>query len=254
MNQFLRSFLKVFLTIFLVVSLLSFVLSLSFYQFTSYDNLQPRFTSFIDQQIAQEVSQTNPDDMNYLLDTVIENCSGNREINFPIDAQSLINLNSMKINCSEINNRTTVAQMMGIASKSIFNSLYYKEYTCSFPNCVKDISQNPENLSVMVSKKANDFFRTLTITFLIISLIWIALLILLSKPKLTCFYNLSVAFIISGLFFMVSNTMTQITNDELSKSLIAPLAKSITSNFLILLILGGVFLVLGILLRIFKKK
>lgn len=255
MNQFLRSFLKIILTLILVFSILSFIFTLSFYQFTSYGNLQPKISSFVQQQMSQEITQTNSEDMDYLRDLIIENCSTNQQMTLPMDNPDFF-ISEISFDCSNINNETSTEQIMTLASESIFKSIYYKEYPCSVIDCIKNMKQNPENIPIIVSKKSNDFFFNCMLISFILSVILIAGIILLSKPKYTCFYNLAPAFIIPGLFFLLKNPI----NQEIQKAqepiaaILTSLSNIVFTNYMIFLILGLIFLVLGIIFKIVMKK
>ena len=251
MNQFLRSFIKVILTILLVLSLVSFILSLSFFQFTSHNNLEPRVTAFVEQEYSKQI-QNNPEDFEKTRSDIIEDCSNNSEIDYFLENQDIIE--KIHINCSGINNEMGDERLIEIISNNLFNSVYYKEYDCSIINCFTNAETNPENVTVIFSKKANDFFFKFTILFLIVSLVLIALLILLNKPKFTVFYNLAPAFLISGLLFLVGNPLSNLTKEEPFSSLITSLSKNLSFNFLMLLILGAIFLALAILFNLLKKK
>lgn len=255
MGEAWRSIIKIFLTILLVVSLISFIVSISLYQFTSYDNLKPRVTAFVEQQFSQEVSQLSPEEITSIQNTITKNCSSSNEISLPLEDQTSI-LSDVKLDCSKINNQTTIEQYAGLVSESIFDSIYYKTYSCNILDCLKDTNQDPQNLPAIVSKKANSTFLTFTILFLIISLILILGLILLSKPKYTCFYNFAPAFLIPGLFFIAKSPINSaiISVQEPINSFLKSLSNILFTNFLIFLILGAVFLILGIVFKAVNSK
>ncbi len=253
MNQTLRTVIKIVLTILLVASLTSLIFSLSLYQFTSYKNLEPRLSYSIEQQYSQE-TQDNYSDFERTKDEITENCYNHQEIDYFLNIQNTAT--KISINCSGINNETTTENFIKIVSDGIFKSVYYKNYDCSFINCLNQIQSNPENVFILVSKTGNSFLLNFMIISLIISLLLISGIVLLSKFKLTCLYNLAPAFLISGLLFLTKNTINSLasTNEGPIKSLVELLAKTLFINFLIIFIFGAIFLILTIIFRVTKKS
>lgn len=253
--SFIRSFVKVILTILLVLSFFSLVLSFSFMQITSYSYLQPRLSGLIEQEFSKYTGELNEQDFLYYRQELINNCSNKSEIFLSLGDNSFGSINEVPIKCSYINENLSFNNLLSLVSKSIVDEIYYKQYNTSIQNL-----GDPNDMASLASKQTNDIFKMYTIILLAISILFILGIILLSKPKYTVFYNFAPAFMISGLPYFASFLIKNSLSGKLSaspdsiKNLIFSLINSVFITYLILFILGCVFLILAIVFKITKGK
>jgi len=247
--SFARTFFKVILTILLVLSILLTVFSLSLFQFTSSSHLKPSATALVEQEISQVYNELTPEEIDDARNEVITSCQGKETAIISLTTAKASNnlISEVEINCSGINNQTLTEEIIRIVSEGITNSVYEKQYDCEFTACIA------ENPLVIASQKANDYFKTYVIISVILSLLLILGVILLSKPKFTCFYNFASGFLISGSLFVIKffvpNLIGKITIPDFAINQIDYFVNSLFINFLIVFILGTIFLVLGIILK-----
>ncbi len=254
--SFIRTFFRVIFAILLTIALVLFIVNLSFMQTTSYNDLKPRVVVFTEQTLSNSMEQSTPEDLSVLKTMLIENCSGQEETLFSFGEQEFLPMNNVIIDCSEISNETTAEQLVNIVSTGVFDSIYYKEYNCSPLDCLSQTNQDPEKLLVIVSKKANNYFTNIGIILIIIIILLIFGMVMLSKPKQTAIYALAPAFLISGLLFLLKFPLSSAVSgvQEPIKGILELFISALFINALIVFILGIVFLVLAIILKILIKK
>lgn len=252
--SFARTFVKIIFTILLVIALIVSVFSLSLFQLTSPNNLKPSANMMIGQEISQRYNELTPEEIADARAEIIEKCLGKEKAVISLTAAKASNdfVNETEINCTGIDNESSNEQLIKALSEGITNSLYEKEYDCGLASC---ISENPLS---MVSQKINNFFKIYLILSAVLLAILIFFIVLFSKPKFTCFYNLSAAFLISGIFFLlkflISAFIKTLGLPDFILSQVDYFINSLFVNFLIVFILGIIFLILGIVLKKRQKR
>ncbi len=256
--SFVRSFFKILISILLAIILIASVIGLSLFQLTSHNVLEPKVSSFIEEQVSQSIQESTPEELDNLKNELITNCSGKEQITVYLGDYSpdnALGISEITLNCSHINSSINSTDIIPIISNSVFNTIYYQVYDCTAIDCIKQSSKQPEKLIGLMSKQTSDYFKLFSLITLLISAIFIALIVILSKPKFTCFYNLAFAFLIAGFLFIsrfiASPILSTIELQEPILGLVNFLINALFINFLIVFILGIICLVLAIIL---KKK
>jgi len=132
---------------------------------------------------------------------------------------------------------------------SFINEVYYAEYNCEIWDCVKS-SSFP---LVLFSEKAMNYWRGKFILLAIISLVLFALTFLVSRNRSTTFIVTGILLIISSLPFRGWGWVLKLLPSEFSGILSAFFTKA-HSVFIIILIIGIIFIIAGILCKIFGWK
>ncbi|HPD81857.1 MAG TPA: hypothetical protein PK357_02035 [Candidatus Pacearchaeota archaeon] len=139
----------------------------------------------------------------------------------------------------------------------IIKDLYYKQYSCFFLDCFDD-SQIP---LFLISEYSQKFWTTLCIKFLIFSIVLFGLIFLLVKKKPSSLIVLGSLMVpISLLILLLKKAgeffaLSSLTGEEEIMSLIGGIFFSETSTvFLRMLVVGGVLILVGIILRIIFSK
>jgi len=249
-----KEVLKVFIGIFLFVSLLIFVFSFSFFQITSYNVLEPRFHSLVQQGMNEQLQKFTADDWNKEKAGLIKNCTDKEHVHVPIIDNSNIrgfagsNLpKEIQISCINISD-ITIEDLMSISSKQMFDSIYYQNFSCNFLQCFSDKNNSENELLLFASKNANNFFATVSFILIIATLFFIVFIFLLSQPKYTSFYEFAPVFMVAGLPFMLfailkANVVSLFGNFS---NAILPFINSFFVNFLVVFCIGIVFLILAV--------
>ncbi len=132
-------------TTFLTMSLLM----VSLIEFTEYSNFKPFVADILSSSLSKQVD-TNQ--VNQLHNFLKLNCVKKEFTNFDLGGISL------KINCSKLQS-TQSKDLLKLLSGSLFDSLYYKKYSCSVLDCL--MQPGTENLLVLVSEHTNNFLKSI---------------------------------------------------------------------------------------------
>ena len=199
-----------------------------------YDNVQPIVADFANNVIENHGIE---EALNQSYDMMIIYCQDFDPYNFSKDGIDV------DIPCSEIAKGPENVIEYGVSS--LVDDFYYKEYNCSFFDCIKKDNQP----YVLVSEKARDYFRSKFNITLLISIIVFVLLFLLVESK-------SAAFIISGVLISFSALpfrkfdwiLSFLPKGDVSDFFLSFFTKSY-NVFLIMLIIGISFFIIGIALH-----
>jgi len=210
------------------------VLSFSFAQITSESFIKPVFKEIITSQL----NENNSLEDNYPI--ILNSCEGKENINFPMDKVTL------SLNCSDIKS-TGKDGIAGVFADAIFKKTYYS--SCSGLNCLKSQTSAPGFLTL----DFNLFLKSIRIYFVIVSIIFAVLLVLLSKGLPSKFMSLGYCLASSGLPYIILPSVTKNMNMPGFGSLIQGFISIISQGFLIVLVAGIVLVAIGIILKLVIK-
>jgi|GEM_PF-5132370 len=153
-------------------------------QFTDYDKIKHAFIDIMQVQLERHIEQVTeeqileeiqlPPGAEYLeidrpeaiYQLLLETCEGKNNVEIPMDVAGgfgygdplplVIDCNDFKANATS--GETAIRYLTGIVAESIFDDFYYKEYDCSFLECVQK-----GDMFVMLSAKGNEFMNNITI-------------------------------------------------------------------------------------------
>jgi len=171
---------KIVGSIILGLFLIGLIFSSAFAQFTEYNNLQPVFVGLISMNIP--INESEFPQMKAML---MQQCQ-QPGVTF-IDSGALgggaatgggFNLT---LKCSDIIAATSAAQLAELAATGLFDSIYYKNYTCDFISCLSTL-QDQEKFAIMSSAHAHNFLNQV-ITWCIAGIAVGLLLIIVSIRK-----------------------------------------------------------------------
>lgn len=128
----------------------------------------------------------------------------------------------------------------------VIDEIYYAEYNCELWDCVKNSSVP----FVLFSEKAMEYWRGKFILLAIISLVLFALIFFISKNKPVVFISSGILLIISSLPFKGWNWVLNLLPFEFSMIFSVFFAKA-HSVFLIILIIGLLFVIFGAVCKLF---
>lgn len=129
---------------------------------------------------------------------------------------------------------------------NLIDSIYYTKYSCEFWKCVKDSSVP----LVLFSEKAMDYWRNKFILLAIISIVLFALIFLISPKRPVIFIITGILLILSSLPFKKLGWALNLIPKEFSGIFSVFFTKANTV-FIIILIIGFVFIGIGLVFRLF---
>jgi len=133
--------------------------------------------------------------------------------------------------------------------EGFIDQIYYTEYDCEFWQCVKN-SQMP---LVLLSEKAKEYWNGKFLLLLGLSLLIFGLTFLLSRKRPVTFIVTGILMIISALPFRNLDWILKFVNGDFS-AILSVFFTQAHSVFIIILILGILFIIIGILCKIFGWK
>jgi len=129
---------------------------------------------------------------------------------------------------------------------SFIDTIYYAEYNCEFWECMKE-SSIP---FVLFSEKAMDYWRGKFLLLVLVSFVLFALIFLISKNRPVTFIVTGIFLVLSSLPFRKLNWVLKIIPDEFSGIFSVFFTKA-HSVFIIMLIIGLIFIGVGLAFRFF---
>lgn len=151
---------------------------------------------------------------------------------------------SFEIPCEIVANGLNETISYGI--DSLIENVYYKEYNCSFWNCVK----NSDVPLVLVSEKARLYWQDLFKWGIFASMFLFILIFILMTSKGSAFITLGILSIVSALPFKKLNWVSGVLPAQINEFLTIFTSRS-NNVFLIVLIIGIILLFIGISLNLF---
>ena len=131
--------------------------------------------------------------------------------------------------------------------ENIVYEIYYKDYDCDFWNCFS----TEENMLFLVSEKTKDYWKGMLYWAFLVSLILTILIFLVVEQKQNFPIVVGVLVFISSLPFMKADSFISFLAGDFSEFVI-PFIENIKNVFWFSLIIGLLFIVVGIVWRFWK--
>jgi hypothetical protein len=202
-----------------------------------YNVLQPEIKN-ISQNIAEEWGIT-------------EEIEANKQyLELYCQTQDSIKLNesgfNLEIPCSTVNLGTKAMIEGGI--DSLLNQIYYKNYNCSFWQCIK----KTEDSTVLISETAKEYWKNNFKWALIISILLATALIFVESKKHTAFITIGILVMVAALPFKKIEWFFSIFPSSKVVDFIGLFFTKAENIFTTMMIIGVFLIIFGIALRIFK--
>ena len=245
-----KSFGSILFTTFLVLA----ILLIELVDFTSHDNFKLVAGGIFEGQLFSAISEQDLKDLRSFL---LFQCSRTDKVNVPIfGGQTVI------VECDDVKN-SNESQLPTLITTSLVDSLYYKDFDCSFVECVR--SGNSQNLLIVMSNEGNHFYKNLQIYTWAVTGVGLALLFVSIGTWAGRLKGVGFNLVFTGLPILllghISSFMPALPPEIESsvKAVIDSLTSSIKSKFIIVLVIGIGLLVVGYALGFYiprkgKKK
>jgi len=152
----------IILTIFLLLSIFTYCLV----KFTEFDNLNLIFSKILVGRIITE------DKINQTYNSLLDNCENKESTEFSFGNRTI------SLKCDDVRN-SSPENVLTLIGKPILYDVYYTKYDCSFIECLSKPGE--EKFLILISEKANEFFKVLQCIFL--TLVGIGLSLILISVK-----------------------------------------------------------------------
>jgi len=211
-------------------------------QFTAYDNLQPTFVNLI--STSMPINESQFPQMKAML---AQQCQqpGVTTINLGTLGNGGGN---MTLTCSDIASATSAAQLARLAATGLFESIYYKNYTCEFISCMSTLPEQ-ERMVVMSSAHANAFFNQAIMWCIGGIILGLVLLIAAIRKPFGISKAVGIEMLVSGAVAYVGINMIKGTISTGMPSEVIGVMNNLfgilQNNFVIVLVIGVVLAVVG---------
>ena len=239
----IRGILLVFVcsTLFLLLFTGNILLTLSLS--LRYENVKPELVSFLGDVVNEQLNIEEK--LNQLLPAIELYCQSNQQYLFAYGGYDFT------IPCDVATQGPNTLVEFGV--DAFVNQYYYAEYNCNFWDCFGE-----EDIPLfLISEKAKDYWQNKFYFALLLSVILAVLVFLLVEKKTNFFFLVGGLTIISALpLIQLGNVASLFTNSlgepggYISKIILIFFNQS-NSVFIKVLMIGGVFVIVGIILKIF---
>lgn len=231
------------------------ILLIEITSFTGYENFKSFASGIFEKQLFSSVTKQDLSDLQSFL---LFQCSQTDRVNVPIFGGQ-----SVTIKCSDVQN-SDKSQLPALLTASLIDNLYYKDFNCSFIDCIR--GGDPQNLLVVVSNEGNQFYRSLQLYTWIGTAVGLVLLLASIETWIGRLKGVGFNLVFTGLPFLVFGYIQSFLIPALPpeiessvKPVIDNLMSSIRDKLIIVLVVGIILLVAGYglgfyLLRKGKKK
>ena len=232
----LRSFTKVVSGSFFSTLLIVWIFIIAFIQLTEYENLKPVVTGIL----AKSLAQSN---LTQLYTGLSIECQNKDVVSLPVSI-----VGNVTLSCKELRS-TPKENFSDFLTTSLFNGIYYRNYTCEFVDCIRR-----GEYFALFSSQGNSYLKTiqpyvllLTVLLLIIFVLSLegvagklkgvgATLISISLPFVLLFYGKDLLFNVVG-----NNLNLSLTID--------PVLNSMLQYYLPMLIIGVILVSIGYVIK-----
>ena len=253
--------------ILIFVSTLSTALLInSLSDFTKYENMKSVFVDMLSLQLEQRVSESGQEiDSEQLYQVLSISCEGKDSLELPLeDIGQFGDVKTIPIDCNELRkagSEGVINYLFDNIAKSVFDSFYYKDYSCEFVDCIQK-----GDLLVVMSAEGHYFFDSIKLAVWAIVIIGAILIFAYSESWSSRLKGLGWPLIFTGLSYFFISFIKSYLIDSFSVVLEARQAgmdvtKPIDAilnpamNILLLILVAGIVLtVAGYVVRQYEEK
>jgi hypothetical protein len=224
------------------------ILAASFIELTEYNNLQPVAVNIISEQVMENATQ---EEVNNLHLTLLELCENKETIEMSLGEENIT------LNCSKIR-ETRTEELLPLFATETFDKIYYKKYDCEFIECIQE--GDPR---LLVSAHANSFFKNIQNVLWMVTVIGAIVLFISVKTWSGRLKSFGIILIVAGVpaFILNLNLLSSFIENSVppqvmtvASPLINKFFDSISSKLLIVFISGIILTVFGYGLKYLIKK
>ncbi|MEM5805907.1 MAG: hypothetical protein QXM85_01785, partial [Candidatus Aenigmatarchaeota archaeon] len=148
-------------------------------------------------------------------------------------------------------------QLENLIITALVDSIYYKNFTCSFVECVK--SGNPQNLLIVVTNEGNLFYKSSLMYMWAGSIVGLALLVVSSETWIGRLKGVGFNLIFTALPFIVlvyiqPLLISLLPEGAVSLKVAEDLFTSLKNKFIIVLVIGVILIIAGYGLGFYSRS
>ncbi len=256
------------------LSLVSLLVVYNLVPLTSYDSFKSLFSQVASQSVPAQLQSNNvtPEQLAQARTALTNYCVGKNSVNLSVLASefnvdiSKLPLDSPMLRCSDIDkvipaNASSVSAA-SLLSGFVFDSIYYKNYSCDFLSCIMN-AKSPTDYLVFVSSTFNSFLSGLVNYLAIATAASLAVFMLLTETWVGRAKGLGWSLFSIGVAPFVFRPIENIILPKISapaevqgviNNTINPILDSLFNNFTTVFFIGIALLILGYVLGFVLRK
>ena len=223
-------------TTFLVLA----ILMMEMVSFTSYESFKSIASEILGKQFFSAISEEELGDLQSFL---LFQCSQTDKVNVPIlGGQPVV------LRCADVRNADK-AQLRTLITNAFIDSLYYKDFDCSFLDCIK--TRDPQNLLIVASNEGNQFYKSLQMYMWIGTGVGLIILLVSIGTWVGRLKGVGFNLVFTGLPFVLLKYIQPLlmpslpAEIEVSLRVTDNLISSLENKFIMVLVIGIALLVAG---------
>jgi hypothetical protein len=242
-----RNMAKGMMIFFFSLSLTLLVLTIFLYNLTSYEKARTVFKDVFKNFVVKNMSS---EEIEELYNGLSLYCKTSKNVSVSISKDT-------KLDCSEIIDKNSTYLIELIGEKS-FDNIYYKDYGCSFLDCLKKV-KSPEEFSVVLSSTSHGFFSKILMPLFVFTIVFGAILLILIESWEGRCKTFGLEFLSIGVFFFILPKLKNFFLQKLPEGLpvgesISLVFDEITKILMFFLVLGLILISTWVLIKLRKKS
>mgnify|MGYP001614507463 CR=1 FL=1 len=191
-----KGFLRFIVKLVFVIALFLTIFLVSFAQLTNKEAIKPVINDLLSAQLQRGIGEANLGEAHAQL---VQECGNKEAIEREFSGMMV------SVNCAELN-ATPPSGLMNLLILSLFDSLYNKKYDCSLIECLT--KPDKSNLLVLFNASTNVMFWRLFNIFLIITIIFAAISVLISEKWFKEVRSIGIRCLTIGATFFIIGFLT----------------------------------------------
>jgi|GEM_PF-2952388 len=240
-----KNIISILLGLIFSISLIFAISSYTLWKFTEESTLKPLVTNIVDENMAKTISN---EEINQIYKYFKILCNGTDKIEQQIGNGS--NIVNLSISCEAINH-SEAGNISKVISEAIFNKIYYANLSCTYPSCFFKLKTlNFETLSIVISKKAMEFYKLTFWASSILTLISFIGIIIFGTSWTKITMSLGISMLVSSLplivVYLLKSKLSLFLNERFG-NIIESITSTAYKGFWTFLILGLILVGISIL-------
>lgn len=237
---FFRGLGKLFGSLAFTTFLVLAILIMELVGFTSYESFKLIASEILGKQFLSVIPEEDLDDLQSFL---LFQCSQTDRVNVPI-----LGGQPVLLKCADVRNADK-SQLRTLITTAFIDSLYYKDFDCSFLDCIR--TGDPQNLLVVVSNEGNLFYKSLQTYMWIGTGVGLLILLLSAETWVGRLKGVGFNLVFTGLPFLLFKYIQPLImpslplEADISLRVVDPMISSLENEFIIILVIGIVSVVAG---------
>ncbi|MBI2083999.1 MAG: hypothetical protein HYT70_00035 [Candidatus Aenigmarchaeota archaeon] len=231
------------------LALVGAILAMELVSFSSYENVKTVIGAVLDQQFSSLTS----DQLQQLHTNLAFQCLTRATISLPLYE----GLDAITLSCNDVSSSNN-EQLKTLISNAVVDSVYYKKFSCSYIDCVT--SGNQQDILIAFADEGNQFYKSAQTWLWIVAAIGLAIMLASIETWTGRLKSTGFTLAMTGLPFLFVSQIKSLLPPIPAQvqgtivPIIDNLISSLSSRFIIVLVVGVALLAAGFGLEFYLRK